>query len=276
MKSITTLVKDIQELLLSEKAHVEEVVQTFSASLSQQLVQRLANERSAPTLRLSNLGTPDRKLWYGINRPELGEKLSASTRLKFLYGDVLEELILYLAEQSGHTVADRQKEVTVNGVRGHIDGTVDGELVDVKSASSYSFRKFASGDLSSNDPFGYITQLSSYGFALGVPRGHFLVADKTLGHLTLDTHNFKTYNYSKLVDAKREMLAWPQPPERCYTDEVDGKSGNRKLGVACSYCAFKRACWPGLRAFDYAGRPVFLTRVLREPRVREMGWAEVE
>lgn len=275
MAKIETLVKDIQELLVSEKKHIEEVVVKFSQQVTQQLVTRLSDERAAPSLRLSNLGTPDRKLWYGINRPNLASPLSASTRLKFLYGDLLEELVLYLAEQSGHTVTDRQKTVELDGVRGHIDGLVDGELVDVKSASTYSFRKFRDGGLLSDDPFGYVTQLSSYGAALGLSRGHFLAVDKTLGHLTLDTHTFKSFSYQTLIDHKRQMLSWPQPPERCYTDEPDGKSGNRKLGVACSYCSFKSACWPGLRAFDYAGRPTFLTRVVREPRVRELSMSEL-
>jgi hypothetical protein len=275
MKTIKTLVSDIETLLVAEKAHVEEVVTKFGTDLADTLAGRLSRESGPASLRVSNLGTPDRKLWYAINRPDLRAPLPASTRLKFLYGDILEEVLLYLAEAAGHKVTDKQAEVSIHGVVGHIDAVIDGHLVDVKSASSFSFRKFKDGLKPADDGFGYLTQLGSYASALGHSSGSFLVADKTLGHVTLDTHEFPPRDLPAEIDRKREMLAQPLPPGRCYPDEPDGKSGNRKLGFQCSYCDFKRACWPGLRIFAYGGRPVFLTRVLREPRVQEMQWADL-
>jgi hypothetical protein len=275
MKSIKTLVRDIQALLKNNGPFNKEAVDGFASALSTKIVERLGERKGKPSLRLSNLGTScNRKLWYSINRPELAEPLSASTRLKFLFGDILEEVLIFLSRASGHTVTREQEEVEVNGVRGHLDAFVDGELVDFKSASTYSFRKFRDGGLTSDDPFGYITQLGGYACGTSVRRGHFVVVDKTLGNLCLDTHDLPDTDYDKLIDDNREMLAWPQPPERGYKDEFDGKSGNRKLGVACSYCPFKSHCWPGLRAFNYAGRPVFLTKVERLPKVQELTLSE--
>jgi hypothetical protein len=99
----------------------------------------------------------------------------------------------------------------------------------------------------------------------------FLVIDKTLGKITLDTYPKDDTDYNKLVDHKREVLALPEPPpEKCYPDELEGKSGNRKLGVGCSYCPFKNECWSGLRTFIYSSGPVFLTKVVREPKVLEV------
>jgi hypothetical protein len=275
MKSIKTLVSDIETLLVAEAAHVEEVVTKFGTDLAGTLAGRLSRESGPASLRMSNLGTPDRKLWYTINRPHLRGPLPASTRLKFLYGDILEEVLLYLAEAAGHTVTNKQAEVHVHGVDGHIDALIDDHLVDVKSASTFSFRKFKDGLKSVDDGFGYRTQLGAYATALDKRSASFLVADKTLGHVTLDTHEFPPRDLPAEIDRKREMLAQPLPPGRCYVDEPDGKSGNRKLGFQCSYCDFKRACWPGLRIFNYSGKPVFLTRVLREPRVQEMSWGDL-
>lgn len=276
MKTIKTLISDIQSRLTSGKPFDAETVDQFSHNLAKKLANRLSEERGKPSLRLSNLGTKcDRKLWYSINHPELAEPLSPSTRLKFLFGDILEEVVLFLARAAGHNVEREQEEVEINGVKGHLDAVVDNELVDVKSASSFSFRKFKDGGLKSDDPFGYLDQLGSYGAALGKDRGHFLAVDKALGHLCLDTHEVGKKDYAKLVDQKRQLLSQTTPPPRGYADEPYGESGNRKLGLSCSYCPFKLVCWPGLRIFQYSRGPVFLTRVDRQPEVRELKPYEV-
>lgn len=284
MKKIDTLVQDIKDRITSNEPYDTGVVADFGASLAKLLGERLSNQTHTPSLRLSNLGTPcDRKLWYSVNKPELGERLSASTRLKFLFGDIIEHLVLFLARASGHAVSSEQKEVDLHGVRGHIDAVIDGELVDVKSASTFSFKKFRDHGLVGDDPFGYRHQLNGYlSSDLGsdpevdTSRGHFLAVDKTLGNICLDTHDKEDVNYEEMVESKRQMLAYPAPPARGYSDVPDGRSGNRRLGMECSYCPFKQECWPGLRVFAYRGtRPVFLTRVSREPNVPEMKLNEV-
>jgi hypothetical protein len=205
-----------------------------------------------------------------------------ATRLKFLFGDILEELLLFLAKEAGHTVEREQTEIDVNGVKGHIDGIIDGRLVDCKSASTFSFQKFKDHSLPADDPFGYLDQLGCYltgSESLDELKdkdvGSFLVVDKTLGNITLDTYPKPSKDYAQVVEQKRKMLEFPEPPERSFTDQKFQESGNRKLGVACSYCPFKFKCWPDLRVFEYAGqngskKPVFLTTVVKEPKVLEI------
>ena len=58
--------------------------------------------------------------------------------------------------------------------------------------------------------------------------------------------------------------------------QTDGSSGNRKLDVGCSYCAYKVDCWKdsnngtGLRKFIYANGPRYLTQVAKKPDVPEV------
>lgn len=284
MKSIDTLIADIRTRLSSSDPYNPEDVVAFATGVTQHLSERLASPPSPPSLRLSNLGTPDRKLWYSINRPQTAEPLQPSARLKFLYGDLIEYTVLFLARAAGHTVEFEQQEVNLYGVSGHIDCVIDGELVDIKSASSFSFKKFKDHGLERDDPFGYRTQLNGYLHALTSSpqstvrrdRAHFLAVDKTLGHVCLDTHPRLEVDYERVVRDKRAMLAWPTPPSRCYSDVADGQSGNRKLDLACSYCQFKGSCWPGLRVFSYANRPVFLTTVKKQPKVDEITIAEAQ
>lgn len=271
MKKIQSLVRDIYDFVQNPPEKLDaELVKEFGSRLAELVGRRLSMaERKPPTLRVSNLGEKClRKLWYSVNHPELAEPLPAPTRIKFLFGDILEQLLLFLAKLSGHTVENEQAEVDIDGVLGHIDGTIDSELVDCKSASTASFSKFSDHTLGEDDTFGYLTQLGAYGSRIGSGSNHFLAIDKQHGHIALDTHaKGDSGRYRQLVEDKRNVLASSVRPDRGYSDEPHQKSGNRKLGVVCSYCAFKFHCWPGLRVAYYSGKPVFLTRIVRFPKV---------
>lgn len=277
MVTIDTLVEDIQKVLTDGVEVSQEKAKAFGEAISNMIVSRLTPAVREPKLRMSNIGSPcERKLWYEINGYEK-EELSADAKLKFLYGDLIEELLLFLAEAAGHLVEGRQDTLVIEGVEGHRDAIIDGVLVDVKSASTYSFNKFRDGKLEEDDPFGYITQLQSYLHASTTDarvtdgtRAAFLVADKTLGHLTLDVHKRKDWNIEDAYRRRIDAVHSPTIPDRAYPDYPDGKSGNRKLGTFCSYCAFKSSCWPSLRTYLYSSGPVFLTNVSREPNVPEV------
>ncbi len=276
-KTIDTLVEDIYGLFTDGNGWSPDPknVEEFGQRLAQHIANRASEDKGTPQLRLSNLGYPNRKLWYTVNQGGLSETLPPEARIKFLFGDILEELLLFLAKEAGHTVTGAQDTVEIAGVKGHRDAVIDGHLVDCKSASSYSFRKFEDHGLSGEnaDPFGYLTQLGSYHSAspdADPDTVSFLVIDKTLGKICLDTWPRDTRDYQKIVEEKRKVLSLPKPPEeKCYPDEPEGKSGNRKLSVSCSYCPFKWTCWKGLRGFAYSSGPVYLTKTTREPKVHE-------
>jgi hypothetical protein len=276
MKSVDTLVEDIYHLVSNPQGFSPDNVRSFGESLATRLSYRLSEDRQSGELRASNIGKPcNRQLWYDVHCHDEREPLPPAARLKFLFGDILEELLLFLGKEAGHDVRHEQAEVTINGVKGHIDGIIDGRLVDCKSASTYAFEKFKEHRLASDDPFGYIDQLGFYldganDRLVDKDVGSFLAIDKTLGNITLDTYAKPNKNYAIVVEQKKEMLAQPEPPERAFQDQPFQKSGNKKLGVACSYCPFKFKCWSGLRVFQYANKPIFLTHVAREPKVSEV------
>lgn len=230
-------------------------------------------------LRFSALGKKDRQIWYDANMPEVGEELPGKTYFKFLYGDVLEILLLFCAKESGHEVTHEQHEVDVDGVKGHTDAVIDGIPVDCKSASTFSYQKFRDGSFVFNDPFGYIQQLSGYAHALNkTDRAGFLVCDKTHGDICfaeIDEYTIAGNPPAPRIEELRGVVAMSEPPARCYDDIPEGKSGNRKLGIECSYCPKKYKCWEdanngqGLRKFTYSRGPTWLTRVKKEPRVDE-------
>ena len=218
---------------------------------------------------------------YSIHHHGEGEELLPSTHLKFLYGDILEDLLLSLAVAAGHTVEGHQDEMEIAGIKGHRDAVIDGVTVDVKSASTYSFKKFETNTLKegTNDGFGYIKQLSSYVYAgkddplvKDKTGGAFLVIDKTLGKICLDYYPFhdELKHMEDFYEERKDMASSTSPPPKGFEPEPDGKSGNEKLGFQCSYCPFKKLCYPDLRVFSSFRGPVYLSTVKKEPRMNEI------
>ena len=238
MTTINTLVQDIYKLLESGAFKID------GTKLGEMLEKRLGEERT-PSLSMSNFGKPcTRDLWFRINRPDLANPLDGPTRLKFLIGDIIEEVVLSLAEQTPHKVTGRQDELTLHGMRGHRDAVIDGVVVDVKSANSRSFDKFDKHTLSAaTDSFGYLDQLSLYTEASAEDpevkvktEAAFLAVDKELGRIVLDRHKKRPIAKAD-IDAKRKMLAQPEPPKCFY--EIGPRGG---IPWQCQYCQFKDFC----------------------------------
>jgi len=284
--STDTLVSDIYRMIdtkdIPEGVPVEQVINDFGENMKQILRDNITeHEFDRRKLRMSNIGKKDRQLWYSYNGYE-GEKLLPHTRIKFLYGHLIEEMVLALTKLSGHDVTHEQKQVEVDGIKGSMDCKIDGVLTDVKSASSYGFKKFKDGSLVNDDPFGYIDQIKGYAHAEDTTDIGWLVMDKTNGHLTYlkyDMADESQWYWSKLnffsiperIKNIKKIVKSETPPERCYEVIPDGKSGNMKLPVGCSYCAYKHDCWgEDLRTFLYSNGPRYLTQVVHLPNVIEV------
>ena len=278
-KTIDTLVEDIYSLFTSNEPTKipANVLQDFAKDVTDAVVNSLTEERKPRNnLRLSMIGQPARKVWYSVRSTEQ-EELAGSDYIKFLYGDILEALLVFLSKVSGHKVSDQQKQVVLNDVVGHQDAVVDDVLVDFKSASSFSFKKFTEGMIFKDDPFGYVAQLSAYAQANNAREAGWVVIDKTTGQIAYcPVHQMEMINASQKIDYLRDAIKDSEPPSRCYDDVPDGKSGNMQLAVGCNYCPYKFDCWSdanngkGLRAFQYANSVKYLTNVDREPNVPEL------
>lgn len=274
MPSINSLASDIYSLLETGiEEDITEKTKEFGERVGWLLHDRLKPRQDKRTLRMSNIGKPDRMLWYEVNETIPKEEFNGPTYLKFLYGDLIEEIVLFLAEVSGHSVSDRQRQVTVDGIVGHIDAVIDGVLVDVKSTSPHSFKKFKDGTLRNDDPFAYIPQLSGYLKGTGMTDGAYVAVDKQNGYVHVMTlEDRDTFDIQGRINHIKEVVEKTEPPERCFSPEPMGKSGNLKLPVGCSYCPFKLTCWAdvGLRKFIYSTGPVWMTHVEKEPDVLEV------
>ena len=226
---------------------------------------------------MSNVGKPNRQLWYDMKSENQAVKFAPPVQIKFLYGHILEEVVLFLARLAGHEVTDEQKEVTVSGIKGHMDCKIDGEVVDIKTASGFAFKKFKDGTLPDDDPFGYMAQIAGYEEAEGTQHGGFLTLNKENGELALfRPQDLDKPNIKQRIKTLKAEIKKDTPPDRCHNPIPDGKAGNMKLPRPCVYCKHKFVCHQdsndgkGLRVFQYANKTEYFTNVVKLPRVREV------
>ena len=227
-------------------------------------------------LRMSNVGRPARQLWFENKNPT-ENNITPSNQIRFLYGHLLEAIVLMLARVANYEVTDEQKEVEVDGIKGHIDCKINGEVVDIKTASRISFDKFQKGTVAEDDPFGYLAQLSGYEESEGTSNGGFLVVSKDSGELCFyKPDSLDKVNIKNRIESLQSDISLDKPPAFCYDPVPEGAKGNMKLPRQCAYCSYKYECHKdsndgqGLRTFKYSKGLVYLTEVKALPKVEEL------
>ena len=282
-KTLDTLVQDIYDKLdtLTEGKSLnvsEETADAFGEAMKKALLHWSAEHPvDKPTLRMSNVGKPNRQLWYDMKSENKKNNFTAPVQIRFLYGHILEEVVLFLARLAGHEVTDEQKEIKVSGIKGHMDCKIDGEVVDIKTASGFAFKKFKEGTLPDDDPFGYMAQIAGYEEAEGTQHGGFLTLNKESGELALfRPQELDKPNIKQRIKTLKAQIKKDTPPELCYNPVPDGKAGNMKIARGCTWCRHKFVCHSdsndgeGLRVFKYSKKLEYLTNVVKLPRVKEV------
>ena len=282
-KTLDTLVQDIYDKLdtLTEGKSLnvsEETADAFGEAMKKALLHWSAEHPvDKPTLRMSNVGKPNRQLWYDMKSENQKNNFTAPVQIRFLYGHILEEVVLFLARLAGHEVTDEQKEISVSGIKGHMDCKIDGEVVDIKTASGFAFKKFKEGTLPDDDPFGYMAQIAGYEEAEGTEHGGFLTLNKESGELALfRPQELDKPNIKQRIKTLKAQIKKDTPPELCYNPVPDGKAGNMKIARGCTWCRHKFVCHSdandgeGLRVFKYSKKLEYFTNVVKLPRVKEV------
>ena len=301
---INNVLKDIQAGRVVNGVSAEDLT-AFSVgsavSIDKQLNRGARGPRPPNTLYVSELDPGCyRKVWYRYNLPPAEQqkysKVAPNTLIKFMHGDIIEQLALVLVKATGRTVSHEQQPVSFTSpsgweLRGKMDAVIDGKhLIDVKSTTSFGYKEFMAGK--GGDKFGYGTQLNTYKYLynLAAPKKEslttmgFLAVDRTLGHTGYGSCvlwgnppvDFE-YKFSMAVLA----ASAPIPDSMDRLASVSDGTSNMKLCTICSYCEYKHECWKdanegeGIKSYLYAGgKVVHLVKVVKEPRVPELHLAE--
>ena len=249
-----------------------EIPREVLAQTTQQFAEKLErfNETRGPKKglpSLSQIGKP----FCQLHAEKIGMAKTQelpSFKIKMTYGDMTEVIAVAILKSAGVDIVALNQKTRLETSSGDLNGefdlmiNIDGELSmwDIKSASKFAFeRKFSSYKyLKEGDSFGYVDQLWGYTLAERVKYpdlkiGGWIVISKETGEMLVcpaDPSDEDEYR-RKLKDTLNRFLEaddtnfkreFSDVPETFYKKET----GNRKLGVTCSYCSFKFSCWENL------------------------------
>ena len=150
MKNVYNLVSDIYKLVeskeVAEGVDIESCIEQFGENVKDLMRKEFTEVRDdSRKLRMSNIGREERYLWNVYNDVDKGEDLTPNTYVKFLYGHLIEEMLLFLTRAAGHAVTDEQKLCEVKGVKGSMECRMDGVVTDVKTTSTFGCKKVKEG-----------------------------------------------------------------------------------------------------------------------------------
>ena len=241
------------------EAIIKNVASDVSAGLNKQFN---GGPRDKFRLRMSNIGRPKCQLWFEKNRPEEKAPMPEHFMLNMMLGDIVEAIFKGVLRTAGVEFQDNEYvSLDLGGGRRPIKGEYDlvmaGRVDDIKSASDYSYKnKFIDLEtLQADDPFGYVAQLVGYATAAGKKVGGWWVVNKNNGH-----HKYvsaKDVDVDAVLDKIRETYDYlenDEPFERMFTDVPETyykkETGNRVICKQCSFCSFKKSCWPNYQNIE--------------------------
>jgi len=247
----------LQNVRLGKASVDESIISNVADDVKDAMARQFSGGKRDFRLRMSNLGRKKCQLWFDKNNPEAKLDDSPFFLINMMLGDIVEAVFKGLLraakvefEDSEHTTLETKRKK----VEGTYDLVLNGKVDDIKSASSWSYEnKFVDFEtLRSKDSFGYVAQLVGYAKARGVPVGGWWVINKANGnfkYVSADTVDMD--EELKKIDQTIAYLEDDEPFERCYEPVEEtyyGKpSGNKKLGIECSFCNYRETCWDNLQ-----------------------------
>jgi len=261
MNSILLKVQKYLDKVSKSPAQVDKtLVEEFGEACKKALLKQFSETRSNKfEVRMSNVGRPLCQLQMEAKGIK-GEGQPYNAKVRNTFGDIIEALALFIMKSAGVKIKNEQKQVKYkfNGeeIEGRQDVEIDEKVWDIKSASPYSFEKKFGEDggfseVVKDDTFGYASQGFLYAESQKKDFGGWIVINKSTGEWTVCetpklVEPYKTNALTKAVD-NIKALKEGVPFKRQYNaieETFRGKpTGNKVLGLACSFCPYKLPCW---------------------------------
>lgn len=231
-------------------------------------VDKQLNSRRQFKIRMSGLGRPICQ--QILEREKHIEDMDYNALFRFLFGDIVESVLVLIMEQADVDIVEKQKAVKLT-IAGHeVNGTLDlimrdelgvEKVWDVKSASEWAFKFKYTGyggydKIKEDDPFGYIMQGHLYAEATGLPFGGWVVVNKSSGEVAMveapDWQDEDRRLYMADAEKRVKRLLDPDPnfvkpfKSEFETYKVKGeviRTGNKTLPKICGMCGHRAHCW---------------------------------
>lgn len=264
------IVDKINEYLSNEELTLDTAIQYQVEKLAGWSFRRqfMENEPydSTGKIWMSQCGKCPRQIAYAFHGFEKnGKDIDARSRMVFFMGDLVEIAVINLAKLAGVPLVgigldQARLSLPINGseISGRPDGFIVGnpmKILNVKSMSSFAFRKFEKGDIGE-----YIGQVNIELAASGLDECIMVAIAKDSG--VLGEHVFKRdekvvsqlrKDVLGIVKSTKEKL-----PERKF--EADKKTDF--LPWQCLYCSYWKHCWPEAEKVVVSGKYKLKTKRL--------------
>jgi hypothetical protein len=198
------------------------------------------------------------------------EEMDYNALFRFMFGDLVESVVVLIMEQADVEIIDKQKSVELEIAGQKITGTLDlivrdetgtDKVWDVKSASEWAFKFKYTGyggydKIKEDDPFGYVMQGHLYGEATGLPFGGWIVVNKSSGEIAMveapewQEEDRKAYmkdaerRVKRLIDPSNEFVKPYKSEFETYKLKGEHiRTGNKTLHKICSMCGYRSHCW---------------------------------
>jgi hypothetical protein len=261
-----TFLEEVKSLLVESQRRPikipDEIQKEFAKDCLSAVQKQFTDKRESEfRIRMSNIGRPLCQLQmekkYATDST-VGYADNYNTKLRNLYGDIIEAVIVMLLRVVKVNIQGVQGKVKLKtkyfDIKGTYDIIIDDKVYDIKSASSFSFRnKFGQGfqSIANDDVFGYLPQGYLYAQSLKKNFGGWIVINKETGEMLIteppqEDSKFKR-EALKRANTNIKALMKDEPFERQFElkNEKFGRNetGNKVLGTVCSYCQYKHKCW---------------------------------
>ena len=208
------------------------------------------------SMRMSNIGRPSCQLWFEKNKADKAIPKPTTFIMNMMIGDIIEAIFKGFLKESNVKFKNTDRvKLKINddmNISGSYDLIIDNSVDDIKSASDWSYKhKFESfTSLKEKDAFGYVAQLAGYAKASNSDVGGWWVINKATGEFKYIPADIDIEEeYKKIKDNVKTVEN--NEFKRCFEAQDEmfyGKpTGNKILGINCSFCAFRYECWDNLK-----------------------------
>jgi len=258
----------LHEALNGQDGKVEmpsQLIEEFKEACGNALEKQFTQRKNEYRIRMSGIGRPlcQQKL---DKDPDVVAENDYTLIMKFLLGDIIEAIAIAVMKASGVKIQSEQEGVSLSiadmVMNGTYDVKINNKIYDIKSTSPGSFAsKFGAYGgyeaIKESDPFGYITQGYLYSEASGCDFGGWIAINKSTGEWAIcDAPDLQDEDKKVALDAAEvniRNIVDDAPFERGFedfpetykdTDKSVKLTGNRLLPKDCSFCGYKKHCWP--------------------------------
>jgi len=246
-------------------ASLSEFTDDCNHSAKRQLTERRGEYR----IRMSGLGRP--LCQQVLDKQGIKESMQYNTLFRFMFGDMVESLLMLVMREAGVDIVDSQRQVELElggqTIKGTLDVIIRDELGvekvwDIKSASDWAYKNKFTGfggydSIKDDDPFGYVMQGYLYSAATSMPFGGWIVVNKSSGEVAVveapewQDDDREAY-LADAVDRVKFLTNPSVKPFKPFPDEYETyrrkgetlRTENKVLSKECNLCGYRNHCWP--------------------------------